>query len=193
MRVSRGTSSNLAKSPRGFSLLEIVIVLTLGALLVGGALGYLIFSSSERRLKYAGGEIETLAKKARTVSMLQQTSYALVMDGEGVKMMPLAESMQEAQGRIGPKSDKNIVAENLRFTPVHAEWYPEEGDRLFVKRWATDAWLPADARSRHVWRFDPDGLCEPLSIRLEIGDSYIEKEFNPLTAAVRYTTLEAHK
>ncbi|MDB6077740.1 MAG: hypothetical protein JWO82_1487 [Akkermansiaceae bacterium] len=193
MKVSRGTTTNRAEQARGFSLLEIVMVLVIGALMIGGAMAYMVFSGDERHLRNASGDIEILAKRARTIAMLQQTTYALVLDGQGVHMMPLAEAIQPVQTKIGKKDDKTIVAQNLRFTPIHADWTPDENDHLFVKRWASDSWQPADDRTSHVWRFEPDGICEPVSLRLQSGKSYIETEYHPLTAAVRYTTMEAAK
>lgn len=193
MKVSRGTTTYRAEQARGFSLLEIVMVLVIGALMIGGAMAYMVFSSDERHLRNASGDIEILAKRARTVAMLQQTTYALVISADGVHMMPLAEAVQPVQKGVGKKDDKNVVAENLRFTPIHADWTPEENDRLFVKRWASDSWLPVDDRGTQVWRFEPDGICEPVSLRLQSGKSSIETEYHPLTAAVRYTTLEANK
>jgi prepilin-type N-terminal cleavage/methylation domain-containing protein len=198
MRPSRGNPNTLTGSARGFTLLEIVIVLVLGALLMAGAIGYLVFSGSERHLRNSSGDIEILAKRARTIAMLQQTPYALVIAGDGVHLMPLAEALEEAQTPAAKKAQKKggeepPVVEGSRYTPIHADWTPEEDDKLFVKRWASDNWLPADDRTSHVWRFDPDGICEPVTLRLQTGANYIETEYHPLTAAVRYTTLEASK
>jgi len=42
-----------------------------------------------------------------------------------------------------------------------------------------------------VWRFDPDGLCEPISIRLSLPKSWSEDAYHPLTATIRESSLEA--
>ena len=44
-----------------------------------------------------------------------------------------------------------------------------------------------------AWRFDPNGLCEPISVRYEIdeGESWLEQDYHPLTASVRDYTMEA--
>lgn len=56
---------------------------------------------------------------------------------------------------------------------------------MYVRRWASDAWLPVDSKSRHVWRFDPEGFCEPIGVRFQIEQSWLEAEFNPLTGGIR--------
>ena len=42
----------------------------------------------------------------------------------------------------------------------------------------------------HVWRFDPDGLCEPISVRLTLDKSWMEDTYHPLTATIRESALE---
>jgi hypothetical protein len=43
----------------------------------------------------------------------------------------------------------------------------------------------------HIWRFDPDGLCEPLSVKLVLDQSWSADTYEPLTAAIRESELEA--
>ena len=57
---------------------------------MGGAVGMMIYSSDERVLRNASGEIELLAKRARTTAILQQTPYALEFREGIVRLMPLA-------------------------------------------------------------------------------------------------------
>ena len=71
------SAAKTTESRRGFTLLEIVIVLAIAAVIMGGAVGMMVYSSDERVLRDASGEIEMLAKRARTTAILQQTPYAL--------------------------------------------------------------------------------------------------------------------
>ena len=48
---------------------------------MGGAIGMMVYSSDERVLRDASGEIEMLAKRARTTAILNQTPYALEFRG----------------------------------------------------------------------------------------------------------------
>ena len=76
----------------GFTLLEVVIVLAVAAIITGGALSFMHYSSDERVLRDISGEVEVMAKRARTAAILQQTPYALEVRADGVRLMPLAEA-----------------------------------------------------------------------------------------------------
>jgi type II secretion system protein H len=173
---------------RGFTLIEIVMVLGIAAVIMGGAVGFMIYSSAERTLRDASGEIEMLAKRARTTAILQQTPYALEFRKGIVRMMPLAQAGRDEKktalgndigGREGDEGGERW------------EFLLEGGMELSIRRWNSSAWLPADKNSVHVWRFDPDGLSEPVSIRLQLGDSWAEDTYHPLTATIRDSQLEA--
>ncbi len=190
---------------RGFTLLELVIVMLVVALLVGGAIGYLVLSSDERALNNSSAEVELLAKRARTVAALQQRPYALEFFENKISLMPLAEAMVEPGDRASileaqeyAAAERAAAAEEgglpaaSGFEPVHAGWELEEDMRMFVRRWASDEWLVINAKNRQVWRFDPEGFCEPVSVRIELGDSWKEASFHPLTGSIRDSASEIH-
>ena len=175
----------------GFTLLEIVIVLAIASVVMGGAVGYMIYSSDERVLRNTSGEVELLAKRARTISILQQTPYALEFREGVVRMLPLAQAGRDEKRtaggrRIGgePAEEADSGGEALTF-----DLDPEM--KVFVKRWDSNEWLPTEKNAIHIWRFDPDGLCEPLSIRYALERSWAEDTFHPLTASIRESLLEA--
>jgi len=175
---------------RGFTLLEIVIVLAVAAVLIGSAMGLVVFSSSKRQLERKSSDIEVFAKRARTIAQLQQKPYALQFVPGKVRLLPFAEAVgsesEMPSGRpVGgtratePESEPSTVA-----APVYAEILFDEDFGVFIRHWASDAWLPMNERQPQVWRFDPEGLCEPLGVRLTLGDSWVEQTYHPLTASV---------
>ena len=174
---------------QGFSLLEIVVVLVLAAVLMGGALRLMLYSTDERVLRNASGEIEVLAKRARTTAILLQTPYALEFRERVVRLLPLAEAGKDEERTVGGRriGGEKVVTESAE------RWeYPmEAGVEVFVRRWNTADWLPTRKNTVHVWRFDSNGLCEPLSVKLTLGESWSEDLYNPLTAAVRENFMEA--
>ncbi|HEX7260367.1 MAG TPA: prepilin-type N-terminal cleavage/methylation domain-containing protein [Luteolibacter sp.] len=165
---------------QGFTLVEIVLVLAIAAIVMGGAVGLMIYSSDERVLRNASGEIELMAKRARTIAILHQTPYALEFREGVVRLLPFAQAgMDEKRISRSRASEANPESantdENRQFTL--------DGDlNLFIRRWNSEQWLGTTKRAVHVWRFDPDGLCEPISIRLTLGESSSEDTFHPLTA-----------
>ena len=77
------------------------MVLAIAAVIMGGAVGMMVYSSDERVLRDASGEIELLAKRARTTAILQQTPYALEFREGVVRMMPLALAGREEKKTAG--------------------------------------------------------------------------------------------
>ncbi|MEX1048073.1 MAG: prepilin-type N-terminal cleavage/methylation domain-containing protein [Akkermansiaceae bacterium] len=174
---------------QGFTLIEIVMVLAIAAVIMGGAVGLMIYSSDERTLRDASGEIELLAKRARTISILQQTPYALEFREGRVRLLPFAQAgMDERKnGRRrsdepAPDSDEVSAKRQLALDP---------GMSVSIRRWNSDTWQTTIKDTVHVWRFDPDGLCEPIAVRMVYGNSWAEDTYHPLTATIRESLLEA--
>ena len=177
------------RRPQGFTLIEIVLVLAIAAVIMGGAVGMMIYSSDERLLRDASGEIEMLAKRARTTAILQQTPYALEFRQGIVRMMPLAQAGRDEKrtaggSRIGGEPVEEDTGDRWELTL-------DNGMQVLVRRWNSVEWLQTVENDVHVWRFDPNGLCEPISVRLEIDKSWSVDTFHPLTATIRESELEA--
>jgi hypothetical protein len=79
-----------------------------------------------------------------------------------------------------------------RFLPVRDSLSLEEME-LSIRRWGAVNWLPMLRQDPLVWRFDPKGMCEPMGVKLEYPDGWIELEFHPLTAGIRDRTMEARR
>lgn len=175
---------------RGFTLLEMVMVLALAAMVMAGAVGMMVYSSDQRQLERKSSEIEVFAKRARTIAQLQQKPYALQFIPGKVRLLPFAEaigseSLQSSDKPVGGERATESEGEPAAVAaPVYDE-IPLDGEfAIFVRRWASDNWLPMNERQPQVWRFDPDGLCEPLGVRLTLGESWMEQFYHPLTASV---------
>ena len=172
----------------GFTLIEIVMVLAITAVVMGGAIGLMVFSSDERALRKASGEIELMAKKARTLSILHQTPYSLEFSEGAIRLVPLAQAgMDEKKGYSFRKNDpapKTAEADEDRQIKL------DSGMALSFRHWNSTEWLTTAKKNVHIWRFDPDGICEPISIRLALGDSWAMDTFHPLTASIRESEFE---
>ena len=172
----------------GFTLLEIVIVLAVSAMLLGGAVGLMVLSSDKRELTDASSEIESLAKRARTTAILQQTPYALEFRYGVVRLLPLAEAGNDEKTTVG---GHRIGGEPVVSTSgEHQQFTLPAGMDIYVRRWNSDEWLLTGRNSIHLWRFDPTGLCEPLGVKLALQKSWVADSYHPLTAAIRESELE---
>lgn len=165
------------------------MVLAIAAVIMGGAVGLMVYSSDERVLRDASGEIEMLAKRARTTAILQQTPYALEFREGIVRLMPLAEAGRDQEKTAG---GHNIGGDEVEQSDGNRwELQLESGIEVFLRRWNSAEWLPTRKNTVHVWRFDPDGLSEPLSVKLTLDKSWSEDTYHPLTASIRESQLEA--
>jgi prepilin-type N-terminal cleavage/methylation domain-containing protein len=178
---------------RGFTLLEIVMVLAIAAIITGGAVGLMVFSSAERELRDTGGKIEVFAKRARTISILQQTPYALEFLPGKIRLLPLAEAGSDRKTTaLGNSIGGREVLEDTPKgrQPVRDELSLPNHMGTSLRRWNSDAWVPLAQGKPQIWRFDPDGLSEPVSIRLVVDQGWLEDTYHPLTATVRDTAME---
>lgn len=177
------------KRPQGFTLIEIVMVLAIAAVVMGGAVGLMIYSSDERVLRDASGEVELLAKRARTTAILHQTPYALEFREHVVRMLPLAEAGKDERKTIRGREIGGEIIENE--SSEKREFQLDAGMNVSILRWNSNQWLPTRKNAVHVWRFDPDGLCEPIAVRFNLGESWAADTYHPLTATIRDSQLEA--
>lgn len=171
----------------GFTLIEIVMVLAIAAVVMGGAVGLMIYSSDERTLRNASGEIELMAKRARVIAILHQTPYALEFREGVVRLMPLAEAGKDEKKTLKNRKD---VAPPASAANESRQYVLGNGLNIFIRRWDSEEWLGTVKNTVHVWRFDPDGLCEPLSVRLTLDKSWSEDTYHPLTATISSSALE---
>lgn len=171
---------------RGFSLIELVIVLGLAAIIMGGAVGYMIYSADRRALSDASGEVEALARRARAIAILQQTPYALEFRPGIVKLLPLAEAGLDDDGildDVGVTTNDDIQSQS-KYTPVREQVNFADDVAVSIRRWNTTNWIPIAKTEMQIWRFDPDGLCEPVSVRYAVEKGWAEDTFHPLTATI---------
>lgn len=175
----------------GFTLLEIVIVLMVFALLVGGAVTTVVLSSSERALVNASGEIELLAKKARTTAILHQKPYAIEFRENSLRLLPFAEASDGTErttalgNEIGGSEVKSETGATLR-----QDVAIDSDISLSVRRWNTENFITPKKNLIPIWRFDPNGLSEPITVRMTISDSYAQDTYHPLTATIANSELE---
>lgn len=178
------------RSPKGFTLIEIVMVLAIAAVVMGGAVGMMIYSSDERTLRDASGEIELMAKRARTIAILRQTPYALEFREGVVRLLPLAQAGQDERKPSSLSREPELSPEEAN-TDESRQFNLDPEMELQIRRWNTDDWLGTAKNAVQVWRFDPDGLCEPISVRLALDKSWSVDTYHPLNATIRESELEA--
>jgi prepilin-type N-terminal cleavage/methylation domain-containing protein len=194
MRHPSTTTGQSLRQRRGFTLLEMVFVLALIGIAMGGAIACFGVSSSERHLKGAAKDVELLTQKARAVSLIQQIPYAITVTDGHLRMGPLVEagySNSELQER---EAYENSLQQQGGVSPKFSQVRTDLDLSAFavsIRRWGGSQFRPMRRADPEVWRFDPNGLCEPIGLRLEYEDGWIEMEFHPLSATIRDQSMEA--
>ncbi len=183
----RGSSNT-----RGFTLIEIVVVLIIIGLIAAGSVTAVVLTSSERALRSQSSEIELLAKKARAAAILHQKPYAIEFRANSINLRPLSQTRENERttalgNEIGGRSSNQPVRANL------IETLKIDPDiTLTFRHWNTQSFITPTEKSFPIWRFDPDGLCEPITVRLDLNNSYAQDTYHPLTASIADSELEAN-
>lgn len=177
-RMNRAKRHHGAGQAAGFTLLEVVFVLGMIAMLAVWLTVNVTTVDTEKRLREASGAVETMAKRARSVAMMQQRPYQVTISLDGVSMAPqFARSGSFSQGEDGEEAVA-VFEDVLDSEPLDPEVKYE------IRRWRSDLWDEIEGEDKLVLTIDPLGLVEPISIRCSLGNSWIMQELNPLTAGV---------
>ena len=188
----------------GFTLVEIVVVLTILALIVGASIPTIDGVVKQHK---AGAPIEELAEMARSVrkrAMDMQRPYQIGLDSGGCYASPYfqpyeqAEEFENLQREIEARAiESEILADGAaRYGDQDApepdpdtayleryEW--PEGMKVKVRFWGDPEWEDLGPGAFRRWVFQPSGLSKPLTIQLENDGVFLEAEFNPMTAEIQ--------
>lgn len=156
MKMPRGTAS-IGGLVRGYTLLEIAMVLSIIVLLVGAAIPLSSGFVREQRLRDVVREILVLAKTARTESMTSGNRAVIILD-------------KKSFGLLRPGDEEP------------SEVYALPGGMVYdILPYGEDRRVRPDGLR---WVFQPSGLLEPLTVRVIEDEAWIEVRFDPLTAAL---------
>ncbi len=168
------------------------MVLIIIGLIAAGSIATVVLTSSERTLRNQSSEIEMLAKKARTAAILHQKPYAIVFHTNSIELLPLTQTndyeLTTAMGNeIGGSSSDGEAR-----TDLHQTLKVDSSITLTIRHWNTASFIAPTENKFPIWRFDPDGLCEPITVRLNMNNSYAQDTYHPLTASIADSELEAN-
>jgi len=151
------TMRELRGLPRGYTLIEIALVLAIMVLIVGAAVPLSSGFMREQRLRDPVRELLILAKTARTEAMTTGRLTGVVFGKKGFGL--LRPGAEEA-------SDTYTLPEGMSYT---------------LRAFGSEKAAKPDGQT---WIFQPTGLCEPITFRLVEDDAWIEVTFDPLTANI---------
>jgi prepilin-type N-terminal cleavage/methylation domain-containing protein len=161
---------------RGFTLLEMCIVLFIIALLAGAAMPAMRSAFIEQTLRGDAHQFSMMVKTAMLTSSEQDRSYVISFDGKNLALAPTAASIAGTPSPTADATTQSAAApENVTQTQVldNVLKFPDAGKK--------NAWNTLPTAN---WTFEPNGLCPLPRVRLARGDAYVEMSFNALTGDV---------
>ena len=147
---------------RGFTLLELCIVLALAVLLIAVAMPSLAGQMSRQRLQNTFDRFDSLAGEARKHSVTDGKPYVLVWRKGGVYLYPADLSVEDRR--------KNGALAYADFSD------PSEGECALVRE------SSLTAKPAPEWTFWPTGNCEPVLVRYHGAAGSWEAAYNGLSA-----------
>ncbi len=172
------------KSHRGFSLLELIVVMAITSIVFGAAAFMISIPNIEKDIREAHSGIENLALRARAMSHSYQQPFVIELSEGGARLMPMArpedELVPEPLEQVGERSALRSL--DSMSWPVVYKIDPKY--RMAVRRWNSNDFQIVSDNVVETWIHQPNSPSEPLAIELvsEAGDAYLSREFHPLTA-----------
>ena len=151
----------------GFTLLELTVVLFIMAVFVTVAAVSFEGIDGEQVLRTPADELQRMAREAVRRAGMYERPEVIVFEkhGFGIRYRDDLAAM-EANGGNTQWIRRVAIPEDIS---------------VRMKHWGQNEFKPAAGQR---WMVQPSGLCEPLTVRLDRGRSFIELQFNPLTGGV---------
>lgn len=149
----------------GFTILEIMVVLAVIAIIFAGSL-LLLSSKSDDAIHTLPGEIENLIKTSLEKTTQNKQTHYLHVSKNSIW--------------LGTRDDE----EKPTSTTTLQIPLPSNSS-ISYKAPSSDRWnLIQSNRDIVHLAFSTSGICEPVSLRISIDDSYAECDFHPLTGTL---------
>jgi prepilin-type N-terminal cleavage/methylation domain-containing protein len=198
----------------GFTLVEIVIALTIVVVITAAAIPSFRGLRDEQLAREPITELVRMAKQARLKAMEEKRPYQIAFYPGGFSASRYSNpyvQLAELQEFLAMAADGRTLD---RRRPDESDGEPDDGDRNMTTelplapppperddQWTLNYELPADTRYSvqywydleplqvegdrvTLWVFQPSGVCQPLTIRMDRPSVTFEVEFGALTADI---------
>ncbi|TLD71313.1 general secretion pathway protein GspH [Phragmitibacter flavus] len=156
-----------------FTLLEMTVVMFVMAIIVGISVYSFNGMSEEDILRRPAAEFQSMVMEAVRRAGLEEQEQIILFNSSGFFMR----FREVAEGRASDDND------GLWVKAVEAP-----GDmRISLRRWRSNKFTPALGQQLVIL---PGGLCEPLTIRFERKNSWLELSLDALGGGVREEAME---
>ena len=145
--------TSLRRSPSGFTLLELIVVMSIMLLVIGLGFGSFSMLDDDDPFEKPAQQLTQMSRFAINASVLQHRSMTIAFDKEGFGL--LGSSTREGSYTAVPK-----------------------GMKVFIHRLGGKGWEKAEG---HSWQFGEQGICEPIRVRFESNAGVRDLAFHQLT------------
>ncbi|MDA7862825.1 prepilin-type N-terminal cleavage/methylation domain-containing protein [bacterium] len=171
-----------SRSPhRGFSLLEIIVVLAVAGVVLGAAALMISTPKAEQALREEHGKIEDLVRQGRALSVTYQQPFVIELRQSEARLRPFGDPGQSTRYE-GEENEGSSLRPLDEMQWPRIEQISDEYE-MAVRRWGQPSALVLQNDTPQIWTIEPQGLCEPISIRLskDFGDISLARVYHPLT------------
>lgn len=196
----------------GFTLIEIVISLTIVTILLAAAVPMLKGLQDERQAREPVSALVRLAREARLRAMAEKRPYQVAFYSTGFTAsryfnpyLQLAELQEFMETGENPPAETDTVEKNdlenggsLTKTtelplappaPKFDEHWSEKYEMPQDMKCAIQFWYDTDPSYLEgdvvkLWVFQPSGICQPLKVHIERDSATFDVEFGALTANI---------
>jgi prepilin-type N-terminal cleavage/methylation domain-containing protein len=157
MTMPRARGRARDRQPRGYTLLEIALVVAIIALIIGAAVPLTSGFTREQQLRDVVRDLLVFAKTARAEAMTTGRAAEVIFAKEGFALR-----------RAGEEEPSEV-----RRLP--------RGMRYVIQPFGMEKAVRPDGQR---WIFQPTGLCEPVTVRVEADEAWMQVTFDALTAGL---------
>ena len=155
--IARMASGAARRRSGGYTLLEIALVVAIIVLIIGAAVPLTSGFTREQRLRDVVRELLVYAKTARSDAMTTGRAAEVVFAKNGFALRRPGEA-EAGESFMMPRGMRYVLE------PFGAE----------------KAVRPDGQR----WIFQPTGMCEPITVRVEEDEAWMQVTFDALTAGI---------
>jgi prepilin-type N-terminal cleavage/methylation domain-containing protein len=177
-------SQPFRREARGFTLLEMVMVLLIIALLLGLSMPAMQSAFTEQAVRRDAHQLAIMVKTAMIQSAEQHRIYVIDLNDGSMALHPLGQAAAPVSDAANTASFDDTAAPN-NSAPVDVDVTSDldvanklqAPDPLKANSWVS---MPDGTQ----WTFQPGELCMASHVRVARGDTWVEMSFNALTGDV---------
>ncbi len=194
-------------SNQGFTLVEIVVSMTVAAVLVGISVPTIRGLQSQHEARQPVAELVRMARTVRARAMAEQHPYQIAFDHEGfhaaeyfspyggkelfdelvieLELTEKTRQMAEAsEKRLGKPGEQAVAAETTAGV-FYQRYELPVGVRYEIMMRGDHQWVAMNGGEFKRWVFQSSGMCDPFKIRIQSDKAFFEVSFHPLTGDIK--------